>query len=110
MVNNEEQQLNNLFSALSDPTRRQMLKRLAREEMSVADLAEPFHVSKSAITKHIRVLENAGLLNRTIEGRVHRCSLSPEPLVAVSDWVQFYEQFWHKKLDALDAYLNRKKN
>lgn len=82
-----------------------MLLRLAKEEMSVAELSKPFGITKSAITKHLKVLENAGLLGRTIEGRVHRCRLEPKPLAAISEWVNFYEKFWNKKLDALDVYL-----
>ena len=109
MVNYTENELNTIFSALSDPTRRAMLSRLANEDMSVADLSQPFAMTKPAITKHIKVLENAGLLSRTIEGRVHRCRIKPEPLKAVSKWVSFYEQFWNKKLDALDHYLRETK-
>ena len=107
MVNNSEQQLSQIFSALSDSTRRTMLLRLAKEEMSVAELSKPFGITKSAITKHVKVLEKAGLLGRTIEGRVHRCRLEPEPLVAVSEWITFYQKFWNNKLDALDALLIR---
>lgn len=106
MVNYTEKELNTIFSALSDPTRRAMLSRLADVDMSVAELSRPFSITKPAITKHLKVLENAGLLNRTIEGRVHRCRIKPEPLQAVSKWVSFYERFWNKKLDALDMYLN----
>lgn len=106
MVNYTENELNTIFSALSDPTRRAMLSRLINEDMSVADLSQPFAMTKPAITKHLKVLEKAGLLSRTIEGRVHRCRIKPEPLKAVSQWVSFYEQFWNKKLDALDSYLN----
>lgn len=109
MVNYNEQQLSQIFSALSDPTRRSMLLRLAKEEMSVADLSKPFDMTKSAITKHLKVLENAGLLGRTVEGRVHRCRLEPKPLAAVSEWITFYEKFWNNKLDALDSYLIEKK-
>ena len=105
MVNYNDQQLSQIFSALSDPTRRAMLKRLANEEMSVADLSIPFNMTKSAITKHLKVLEKSNLLSRTIDGRVHRCRLEPQPLAAISEWVSFYEKFWNKKFDALDAYL-----
>lgn len=108
MVNNDEQQLSRIFSALSDSTRRAMLLRLAEEEMSVAELSKPFGITKSAITKHLKVLENAGLLGRTIEGRVHRCRLEPQPLAAISKWLTFYEKFWNNKLDALDAHLAEK--
>ena len=107
MVNYSENELNKIFSALSDPTRRQMLKKLAAEDMSVAELSKPFTMGKSAITKHVKVLENAGLLQRSIEGRVHRCRLTTPPLQAASDWLSFYQQFWNNKLDALDDYLNK---
>lgn len=106
MVNNSELQLDRLFQALSDNTRRTMLSRLSRQEMSVAELAEPFALSKSAISKHLKVLEDAGLLRRTIEGRVHRCRINAKPLSDVSEWVNFYEPFWNRKLDTLDAFLN----
>ena len=109
MVNYSDQQLSQIFSALSDSTRRAMLLRLAKEEMSVADLSKPFGMTKSAITKHLKVLENAGLLGRTIEGRVHRCRLEAKPLAAISEWITFYEKFWNNKFDALDAYLDEEK-
>lgn len=105
MVNYSDQQLSQIFSALSDSTRRAMLLRLTDEAMSVTDLSKPFKITKSAITKHLKVLESSGLLSRTIEGRVHRCRLEPKPLAAISEWVSFYEKFWNKKFDALDAYL-----
>ena len=109
MVNNnipsDNAELNLIFSALSDPTRRAMLLRLADKEHSIADLSAPFDISKSAVTKHIKVLEKAGLLMRTIKGRVHHCRLAVDPLHAASDWMAFYQDFWHNKLDALDSYL-----
>lgn len=105
MVNNDSAKLNQLFGALSDPTRRAMLQRLAQEEVSVAELSKPFELSKSAITKHLKVLENAGLLRRTIDGRVHHCRLNPEPLEEASEWISFYKQFWENKLNNLESYL-----
>lgn len=105
MVNNEEHTLSQLFSALSDPTRRAMLQRMREAPLPVAELAEPFNLSKSAITKHVKVLESAGLLQRRIDGRVHHCELNPEPLKQVSEWVNFYEQFWSRKFDSLDQFL-----
>lgn len=108
MVNSKEQQLNQIFSVLSDPTRRAMLKRLEQGEMSVADLSHPFDMTKSAITKHVKILENSGLLKRTIEGRIHYCRLEAEPLKSASEWMKFYERFWSNKLDALDTFLNEK--
>ncbi|MBV1911737.1 MAG: metalloregulator ArsR/SmtB family transcription factor [Kangiellaceae bacterium] len=106
MVNNESQQLTLIFSALSDPTRRAMLKRLSEKEVSFAELSEPFAMTKSAITKHLKVLENSGLMRRTIDGRTHYCRLNPAPLEKAAEWVTFYQKFWQKKLDGLDAFLN----
>jgi len=110
MVNNNSQELNNIFGALSDPTRRAMLVRLSEEEISVAELAKPFSITKSAITKHLKVLENAGLLQRTIDGRIHYCRLNPKPLAEASDWISFYKKFWNQKLDGLDSFLSQSSN
>ena len=106
MVNYNNTQLDTVFSALSDSTRRAMLSRLASGEMSVTDLARPFTLSKPAITKHLKVLEKAGLMRRQISGRVHICRLEPGSLSQVSQWVAFYEKFWTSKFDALDSYLS----
>ena len=84
MVNRSTAQLDVIFSALSDSTRRAMLQRLAEGEMSVMELAEPFDISKPAVTKHLKVLENAGLLRRQIIGRIHRCRLVPLRLTAAA--------------------------
>ncbi len=107
MVNNRSDQLDTIFSALSDATRRAMLRRLADGEMTVAELAQPFSITKPAITKHLKVLEKAGLLRRQIVGRTHRCRLAAQPLSAAAEWITFYEGFWNRKLDALDAFLSR---
>ena len=101
----EKHSLDLLFSALSDPIRRAILARLAEGEATVGDLARPFPVSLPAISKHLRVLERAGLLERRIEGRVHRCRLQPRPLKDAVDWLAEYRQFWERQLDALEAYL-----
>lgn len=106
MVNISAAHLDVIFSALSDSTRRAMLLRLTQGEMSVMELATPFAISKPAITKHLKVLEKAGLLRRRIIGRVHRCRLVPQPLGDAAKWIAFYESFWNKKFDALDKYLN----
>jgi len=82
-----------------------MLKRFADDEMSVAELSQPFEMSKSAVTKHPKVLEKAGLLNRTVSGRVHHCRMDAAPLEAASKWMTFYKAFWNDKFDALDSYL-----
>ena len=113
MVNNnithDSTQLNLIFSALSDPIRRAMLLKLVDKQQSIADLSAPFDISKSAVTKHIKVLEKAGLLKRTIDGRVHHCELAVSPLHVASDWMTFYQKFWDTKLDALDSYLTSSK-
>jgi DNA-binding transcriptional ArsR family regulator len=107
MVNINADQLDLIFSALSDSTRRAMLQRLAGGEMSVMQLASPFDISKPAITKHLKVLEKAGLLQRQIIGRIHLCRLAPKPLSDVAEWIAFYENFWNQKFDSLDNYFNR---
>lgn len=86
-----------------------MLLKLADKEYSIADLSAPFNISKSAVTKHIKVLEKAGLLQRTIDGRVHHCRLSVDPLHVASEWMAFYQKFWNSKFDALDSYLTNEK-
>ena len=110
MVNNNSAQLDAVFSALSDPTRRAMLHRLSANTLSVAELGESFGITKSAITKHVKVLEKAGLLNRSVSGRVHHCSLNSRSLQSASKWIKFYERFWNNKLDSLETYLNQSKN
>jgi DNA-binding transcriptional ArsR family regulator len=102
----KEQHLSVLFSALSDPTRRAILSRLAHEgEATISDLARPFTMSLPAISKHIRVLEQAGLLEREVRGREHRCRLQPRPLKDAVDWLAEYRQYWEGRLDALARYL-----
>jgi len=106
MVNYSSRVLDSTFSALADPTRRAILARLARGECSVTQLADPFDVSLPAISKHLRVLENAGLLCREKTGRVHRCCLAADPLKHASEWIAAYRRFWEKRLDALARYLD----
>lgn len=103
MVTNSELDL--IFGALADGTRRAILARLARGEATVGELAAPFEVSRPAISKHLRVLERAGLVERTRDGRVSRCGLDAEPLREAADWVERYRQFWEGRLDALSSYL-----
>lgn len=104
MVTNT-QRLDRVFGALSDPTRRAILARLAHGERTVGELAEPFDVSRPAISKHLRVLERAGLVRRTPEGRISRCALDASPLRVAADWVEHYREFWEGRLDALARYL-----
>jgi DNA-binding transcriptional ArsR family regulator len=105
MVKSSTRQLDATFFALSDPIRRRMVARLATGDMTVGRLAEPFPVSAPAISKHLRVLERAGLITREREGRIRRCHLVPEPLKDAAEWVQQYRQFWETQLDQLAEYL-----
>lgn len=97
----EKHQLDTVFRALSDSTRRSILHRLAGGGALVKDLAEPFAISKQAVSKHLRVLEEAGLVAKVVEGRSIRVTLRPEPLRHVGDWVSFYSRFWTHSLAAL---------
>ena len=99
-----EDRLDRVFHALSDRTRRTMLARLARGPAMVTELAQPFAMSLPAASKHLRVLEQARLVRRAIDGRVHRCSLSALPLQDVERWLSYYRVFWHETLDALADY------
>jgi DNA-binding transcriptional ArsR family regulator len=82
-----------------------MLHRLAGGERNIGELAAPFDMSLAAASKHVKVLERAGLVRRVIRGRTHVCRLDPAPLAAADEWLRFYEQFWNRRLDALDALL-----
>ena len=105
MVNYHPAALDATFSALSDPTRRAILARLARGDVNVTELAEPFDVSLPAVTKHLNVLERAGLLVREKEGRVRRCQLVASPLRQAAEWLERYRKFWEGQLDSLARYL-----
>ncbi len=95
------------FSALGDPTRRAIVQRLAMGEATVTEIAQPFPMSLPAMSKHIRILEDAGLLVRLKEGRIHRCQLSIEPLREAQQWIEHYTAFWNTQLDSLGAYLQQ---
>lgn len=97
--------LDALFRALADRTRRAMLDELAAAPRSVGELAAPHAMSLAAASKHIQMLERAGLIERTVEGRTHRCRLVAHPLHAGAEWLRHYERFWNQRLDALDALL-----
>jgi DNA-binding transcriptional ArsR family regulator len=105
MVNYQHTQLDDVFHALADPTRRAILHRLAAEPCSIGELAEPFAMTLAAASKHIKVLERAGLVQRTVQGRNHICRLDAQPLMGGMEWIRHYEQFWNKQLDALEAAL-----
>jgi DNA-binding transcriptional ArsR family regulator len=107
MVTNHPQ-LDRVFGALADSTRRQILARLSEGDTTVGELARPFSISRPAISKHLRVLERAGLVRRTRDGRISRCGLDAAPLKDAADWVEHYREFWKGHLDALSKYLERK--
>ena len=105
MVQQSADRLDAVFHALADPTRRAMLRQLAGGERKIGDLATPSHMSFAAASKHVRVLERAGLLRRRVQGRAHVCRIAPAPLAEADGWLRFYAQFWTDQLDALDAVL-----
>ena len=101
MVKYNDEQLDRVFKALADPTRRAIMQRLIESDALVTDLAKPFEMSLPAITKHLNVLESAGLLQRVKHGRERHCSLNPEPLQQVAGWIEDYRYFWEQRLDKL---------
>jgi DNA-binding transcriptional ArsR family regulator len=106
-VNYRDDRMDAVFAALADPTRRGMVARLARGPVSIGELGRPYRISKPAVTKHVKVLERAGLVHRTREGRVHRCRLVAAPLSAAETWIETQRRFWEGTLDQLAAYLER---
>ena len=105
MVEPDPPELGSVFHALGDATRRRMLAELARGERTVGELAQPFAMSLAAASKHIRVLESAGLIRREIRWRTHVCHLEPGPLARAHEWLGFYEHFWNDRLDDLERLL-----
>lgn len=105
MVEQEPAHLDAIFHALSDRTRRAMLHRLADGERSVSELAEPFAMSLAGASKHVKVLEGAGLVRRRISGRTHFCRLDALRLAEAEAWLRHYERFWTRGLDTLEALL-----
>lgn len=100
-------QLDRTFAALADPTRRAILARLALGETSVKDLAQPFAMTAPAVTKHLKVLEQAGLIQRSRSAQWRPCTLRAEPLKQACDWLEEYRQFWEQSFDRLDAYITQ---
>jgi DNA-binding transcriptional ArsR family regulator len=109
MVNIQSSELDLLFQALSDPTRRQILSMLNTGTSTIGQLADPFKMSLPAISKHIRILEKAKLLNRKKIGRIHECSMNPEALKTVEECIQFYTHFWNERLDVFAQNLETEK-
>lgn len=107
MVELHPAQLDAVFHALGDSTRRSMLRRLADGERSVGELAAPFDMSLAAASKHIKALERAGLVRRSVQGRTHFCRLEARPLEDAHEWISFYERFWNSRLDVLEGLLRQ---
>jgi DNA-binding transcriptional ArsR family regulator len=105
MVEFQTHHLDAVFHALSDPTRRAMLHRLTSGEHSVSDLATPFNMSLAGASKHIKVLEGAGLVRRDVRGRTHICQLEAARLAEAQEWLRTYERFWTARLDSLEQIL-----
>src|SRR5688572_21212140 len=103
-------QLSSTFAALADPTRRAILARLVSRECSVTELAEPFDMSMPAVSKHLRVLERAGLIARGREAQWRPCRLEPAPIKDVADWAEHYRALWEARFDRLDTYLQQLKS
>ena len=105
MVELKTTELDGLFHALGDATRRRMLRELSKGERTVSQLAEPYSISLAAASKHIKALENAGLIRREIQGRKHVCRLDAGPLASAQEWLNYYEKFWTDRLNVLDRLL-----
>lgn len=105
----QQDRLDVVFSALSDRTRRALLQRLARggRSLTITELAAPFEMSLPAVSKHIRLLEQAGLIVRDVQGRVHHCSFEAAPLANVDTWLSHYRAFWSETLDALAEFVEK---
>jgi len=102
---NQDALLDRVFAALSDSTRRRLVHTLAEGEKSVGELAEPFAMSLVAVSKHLKVLEAAGLVRRRVDGRKHYCTLAPEMLTGALDWIAIYRNFWDQRMDALAGLI-----
>ena len=107
MVNYSVQNLDDVFAALSSPIRRGMLEQLSHGWATVGELSAPYDVSAPAISKHLRLLEKAGLIERQVVGRVHYCRLVADPMEDAAAWFDFYSQFWRGQFDSLAEFLSR---
>lgn len=103
----QDAELDRIFGALSDAKRRAILRTLAEGEATVGELARPFDVSRQAISKHLVVLEDAGLVERTPDGRMTRCALDPEPMRDVAEWLERFRTYWEDRLESLSRYIER---
>jgi DNA-binding transcriptional ArsR family regulator len=110
MVEQHQARLDRIFRALGDQTRRAMLDRLANGEQTVSELAAPYRMSLAAASKHIQALERAGLVKRTVRGRIHYCRIDPRPLERADDWLHGYERLWDMRLERLAELLRHPDN
>jgi DNA-binding transcriptional ArsR family regulator len=108
MVNNQAQ-LDAVFSAFADPTRRRIVEKLARGTLTVGEIAAGFSISQPAISKHVKILEESGLLIREVVGRMHHCRLDPKAMRAAATWMERQQHYWSAALDNLDQYLERER-
>ncbi len=108
MVEHSGDALDLVFSAVADPTRRAILQALSRRPATIGEIARPFPVSLNAVSKHVMVLERAGLVRREVHGREHLCRLEAHPLEDATAWLENYRQFWEVRLDALERYVSKK--
>lgn len=109
MVNRKSAEIDEVFRALADSTRREILFRVARADCTVAELSEPFKISPPAISRHLRILEEAGLLERIRTGKHHRFHLNPQPVAAVRATLEQLTAYWLRRLDALETFLDQEK-
>ena len=109
MVEYNAEILDQTFHALAHPVRREIVRQLAGNQQTVLELADHFDISLNGVSKHIKVLERAGLVQRHIQGRTHYCKLDPAPLQRADAWMEHYRSFWTQRLDALGDYLEKRK-
>ena len=107
MVKYYSNTLNTVFSALADPTRRGILEQLSHGESTVSELAEPFDMSLPAVSKHLRILEDAGLITRQVDGRTHRLQIDSKPMKSAAAWLDRYQRFWDERLNSLEKFLSK---
>ncbi len=110
MVEYHVEALDRTFHALAHPTRREMLALLVNKPFTVLEMAQQFDLSLNGVSKHLKVLEKAGLIRREIKGRTHSCSLEVERLLEAAEWLAYYRHYWERRLDALESFMEKKKN
>ena len=110
MGNQTEERIDQLFYALSDQSRRKMLLRLAKKSLNISELGEPLGMTKQAVSKHLKILENVGLITKEKDGRIQHCQFNPKALDPVQKTVNQYREFWNQQLSVLDQYIEVTKN